>query len=73
MRYKNYPIEECLAMAGEIKEIHAGVVILQKWTCGNCGSRQTMEEENTFFLKGKCEECGEVTDITECNYMLIFE
>jgi hypothetical protein len=46
----------------------------QKFTCEKCGSRQTMETPNTFYLLGECEECKHVTDIKKkgCGYMATF-
>jgi hypothetical protein len=52
--------------------IDAGHDIYQQFNCEHCGVKQTMEEKNKFFFKGKCEECGEMTDIHKngCNYLL---
>jgi ribosomal protein L40E len=51
----------------------AGHTIFQKFTCGRCGSRQTIAEPNRFFMFGQCEECGAETDIKArgCNYVLM--
>jgi len=58
-----------------VKEAEAHVVsgstVWQKWTCGHCGSRQTMEEPNKFYVSGKCEECGQITIIEKCGYTLL--
>lgn len=40
-----------------------GWTVYQQWNCAHCGVKQTMPDENKFFEKGKCEECGEITDI----------
>ena len=50
-----------------------GFLVFQKFTCGGCGARQTMDEPNRFFTSGRCEECGHVTDIVAkgCNYLVI--
>ena len=55
------------------KQMNAGATIYQKFTCANCGSRQTMDEKNKFFMKGKCEECSHITDIViqGCNFVAI--
>jgi len=34
-----------------------------KFTCVNCGTRQTFPDTNTIFAYGKCEECGHVTSL----------
>jgi hypothetical protein len=68
-KYDDYPIEQCAEEAAE--KIAAGAVVFQKRTCRHCGSRQTMNEPNTFFTSGRCEECRQVTEITNCNYMVI--
>ena len=67
IQYNDYPLEEVAAQANEL--IKKGVDIHQKWTCGNCGSRQTMENKNIFYRSGKCEECNEVTVISRCNFL----
>ena len=71
MSYKNFPIEECAAAAEKL--IADGATIYQKFTCGKCGSRQTISEPDKFFTTGKCEECGHVTNIamSGCNYLIV--
>jgi peptide subunit release factor 1 (eRF1) len=66
----DYPIEECLATAALL--ISQGATIHQKFTCSNCGARQTMDEPNKFFRTGHCEECDSISLITHCNYLLIW-
>lgn len=67
---KDYPLQECAEEADAL--IAAGGTIYQKWTCAHCGARQTMTEPNTLYTSGKCEECNEITQIKECNYLLTF-
>lgn len=69
-KYNDYPIQECLDTVEP--KVNAGLWrFYQKWTCRHCGSRQTMGEPNVFFRSGTCEECGKVSPIDKCNYMLI--
>lgn len=68
IKYNDYPIEDCATQAYE--HVAKGGTIHQKWTCRHCGSRQTMEEPNKFFRSGRCEECGQITIIEKCNYLL---
>jgi hypothetical protein len=68
-QYEDYPLEQCAAKAAEA--IAKGAIVYQKWTCRHCGSRQTMDEPNKFFTSGHCEECRQITEISECNYMAI--
>ena len=65
----DYPIEDIAASC--LREIETGGTIHQKWTCGHCGVRQTMDEPNKLFRSGRCEECGQVTVISKCNFLLI--
>jgi hypothetical protein len=67
----NHPITDCMKTAGE-HVANGNAVVFQKFTCAHCGSRQTIDTPNTFFTHGKCDECGEITDIREggCNYVL---
>jgi ribosomal protein S27E len=61
---------------GEV-EAHAkrkqqeGWTTYQQFNCAGCGAKQTMPDKNRFFARGKCEECGHVTDIVKdgCNFM----
>jgi hypothetical protein len=68
----DFPLNEVADKAAAV--IKVGATVLQKFTCDKCGSRQTMDQPNTFFLRGSCEECGYVTDIEAkgCNYVIIF-
>jgi predicted RNA-binding Zn-ribbon protein involved in translation (DUF1610 family) len=67
----DHPWDEVIKTA--TGQIEKGNDVYQKFTCANCGSRQTMETPNVFYTEGKCEECGHVTDIKKngMNYMLI--
>ena len=67
--YKNYPLFEVMYAADEL--IYDGATVFQKWTCRHCQSRQTMSVANTFFRSGKCEACGNLSVISECNYMVV--
>jgi len=66
----DYPFDDVAAQALDV--IRRGGTVHQKWTCGHCGVRQTMEEPNRFYKSGRCEECKEVTSIKECNFLAIF-
>jgi hypothetical protein len=70
-KYNDYPIYECAKVAGEL--IARGVHVRQKFTCSNCGSRQTIEEQDVFYTSARCEDCTYVTDIQKqgCNYLAI--
>lgn len=65
----DYPLLDMAAEAA--KHIDQGSTVWQKWTCGHCGSRQTMENPNVFYKSGHCEECGQVTTIEKCGYTLL--
>jgi len=67
-KYNDYPIDECAQAADEL--IADGADVHQKWTCGHCGSRQTMATANVFYRSGICEACGNTTVIRGCNYMV---
>lgn len=69
---KDYPFKEVCAAAERLA--HSGCLVHQKWTCSNCGVRQTMPDANHFYTNGKCEECNHLTNIeqTGCNYLVIY-
>jgi hypothetical protein len=69
--YNNYPFWEIAKAVDEWAQ--KGAVCFQKFTCYKCGARQTIEAPNVLYRHGKCEECGEITNIelTGCNYMLM--
>lgn len=45
--------------------VKQGHVFYMKFTCSSCGARLMLEEPNTLYTEGICDECGHVTDITE--------
>ena len=65
----DHPFNEIVESASAT--VANGGTIHQKFTCANCGSRQTMEEPNKLYKTGRCEECGHVTDIEAqgCNFV----
>ena len=71
MSGKNHPFADVCESAEQ--RIREGHTVFQKFTCGNCGVRQTIDVPNTFYLYGRCEECNHVTDLREsgCNYLLM--
>jgi len=74
IKYKDYPFEEIAeACCDLIKNKKA--TFYQKFTCANCGSRQTIDEPNKLFTMGICEECKHMTDIVEqgCNYLVHYQ
>jgi len=72
IKYNDHPFDTVCKTVEEYAK--QGVKCYQKFTCENCGSRQTMEDANVFYTEGSCEECKHVTDIKRrgCNYMAIF-
>ena len=68
-----YPISECINEVHDKLKKHSNLKIYQQFLCSGCGTKQTMEQENTFYLKGSCEECGETTNIQKngCNYIAV--
>lgn len=68
----DFPFEDVLARAEIL--VSQGATVWQKWTCAHCGSRQTMEDKNAFYVEGSCEECGETTNIRAqgCNYLILY-
>jgi hypothetical protein len=67
---KLYPFYECVEAIEPM--LNRGANIFQQFNCAKCGTKQTMADKNIFYKRGKCEECGAVTDIEKdgCNYML---
>jgi hypothetical protein len=74
VKYKDFPLEECLAKANEILKGTPNTRIFQKFTCAGCGSRLTIAVPNEFHSSGTCDNCDAVTDIRKsgCNYLVIF-
>lgn len=69
--YDDYPFDDVVREAEALGK--AGYLAFQKYSCGECGQRLTMESPGMFYTKGQCDRCGAITDIkaTGCNYMLI--
>ena len=55
------------------RKIAEGWNVYEQFNCAHCGAKQTMSDPNRFHKKGKCEECGKVTDIEKdgCNFMAV--
>jgi hypothetical protein len=68
---KLYPFNE-VAKNAEAR-IADGWTVYQQFNCAHCGAKQTMEDKNIFHNRGRCEECGEITDILKdgCNFMAV--
>jgi DNA-directed RNA polymerase subunit RPC12/RpoP len=66
-----HPFDEVAANAE--KMIGEGWTVYQQFNCADCGAKQTMDDKNVFHLKGRCEECGHITDIKKdgCNFMAV--
>jgi ribosomal protein L40E len=67
----NHPFYEVFERAQEVTK--EGATVFFKFTCVNCGSRQTFDAPNILYEEGICEECGATTNlkVTGCNYVLI--
>ena len=68
-KMKLYPFWDVVREAEKLMSRYSH--IHQQFNCAHCGTKQTMEEPNKFYMTGKCEECGQITDIVKdgCNYM----
>ena len=66
---KLHPFAEVAKNADE--KVRQGWTVYQQFSCAGCGAKQTMEDKNVFHHKGRCEECGHITDIERdgCNFM----
>jgi hypothetical protein len=72
VNYNDFPLMDCIKAAQHVVAQHAGhAVVFHKFTCAQCGARQTCAEANRFFTHATCEECGGITDIqiSGCNMM----
>lgn len=61
-------------IAAEVEKLlDAGATIFQRFTCVACKARETMDVPNRLYMRGKCQECGYVTDLVAegCGFMLI--
>jgi hypothetical protein len=69
---KLHPFDDVVANA--TAKIEEGWTVYQQWNCAHCGEKQTMPDKNKFFLSGKCEECGKITNIKKrgMNFMAVF-
>jgi len=56
-----YPFKDVVANAE--RKIAQGWTVYQQFNCAHCGAKQTMDDPNKFYLTGRCEECGKITDI----------
>lgn len=68
---RNYPWSDAIKAAEDLA--NDGHAFYQKFTCEKCNARLTMEQVNTFYTHGKCDQCQHITDIRETgfNYLLV--
>ena len=64
-----HPFDEVVKNAEA--RMREGWTVRQQFNCAGCGAKQTMSDVNIFHVRGRCEECGQVTDIQRdgCNFM----
>jgi hypothetical protein len=69
---EDYPLME-IAEAAEIVASQGGIAY-QKFTCGGCGARLTIDEPNKFYTRGECDQCHFTTNLEEtgCNFLAVF-
>lgn len=68
--YEDNSYEELLPLIIKIRK--EGGTFWGKFTCKRCGSRQTFEEENRLFTRGKCEECGYISKLDKWGLLVLF-
>lgn len=68
---KLFPVKE--AWYGAQCYMAEGFQIYQQFECESCKAKQTIDTPDKFYVRGKCQECGHVTDIVKngCNYMAV--
>lgn len=68
---KLYPWDECVAQIAARRR-DGNVTVFQQWNCEHCNAKQTMDEPNTLYETGQCEECNKITNIKQngMNYMI---
>ena len=50
-------------MEGAVLCMRAGAAVYFQWDCLHCESRQVFSNPNEFHIRGKCEECGNISDL----------
>jgi len=63
------PLDQAVRAAEEAAS--SGFLVFQKFTCTSCGSRQSIPEPFKFYTRASCEECLNVSEISECGFILI--
>ena len=66
-----HPLDE-VAKNAEAR-MREGWTVYQQFNCTGCGVKQTMDSSNVFHTRGRCEECGQITNIERdgCNFMAV--
>lgn len=65
------PVQQLVEQAELAISKMPGSNVFFKWTCRNCGSRQTFEEPNKLYTSGICEECKHETKIIAGGFLLV--
>lgn len=68
---KLHPFDDVVKNA--TAKIADGWTVYQQFNCAKCGAKQTMPDENRFYIAGRCEECDHVSDLRKdgCNFMAV--
>ena len=66
-----HPFDDVIANARE--RMLLGWTVHLQFNCANCGVKQTFAEENYLSESGRCEECGQITNLRTdgCNLMVM--
>jgi hypothetical protein len=66
-----HPFNDVVANARQ--RMLEGWTIHLQFNCAYCGVKQTFAEENYLSATGRCEECGQITNLRAdgCNLMVM--
>lgn len=68
VEHKDLPREEAMRKAELLAQ--QGWTVHFKFTCGNCGTRCTLQDPNTLYEYGECYECGHKTKLDMVGFLL---
>ena len=71
--YENFAFDKMADAVEKLLQRPDVFAVFQKFSCGNCMSRQTIDQPNRLFTHGRCDACGCITDLTKsgCNYAVV--
>ena len=70
--YEDVPVDQLIEMMTDVLKLNPASLCFVRFTCPNCGSRQTSDKPNEFCVGGySCEGCKKIVFPEKYGFSLI--